>query len=73
MSTELSPEERWEDGIDHDQRSVDLYRSIAGIDATYDDFFNWKAGGDGDNGEFLMYILDIHFERMDRKNEGGES
>jgi hypothetical protein len=57
---------RWEDGIPHDPRSEELYESIAIIDwEEGDDFFCFKSGGDGDNGEHLMYLLDIHFARED--------
>lgn len=60
--------QRWEEGWDHDPRSIELYRSIAEIDFNENnDYFCWKSGGDGDNGESLMYLLDIHFERKDRK------
>lgn len=55
--------ERWEQGVEHDPRSVELYRAIAAIDFEQnDDYFQWKAGGDGDNGEALMYLLDVYFE-----------
>ena len=60
----LTIEERWEQGIGHDSRSVELFNSIRNLDEKYgDDFFCFKAGGDGDNGEHLMYLLDIHFEK----------
>ena len=63
--------ERWENGIEHDPRSVALYRSIAEIDFSENgDYFCWKSGGDGDNGEALMYLLDIHFERGDSQPSG---
>lgn len=63
---------RWEDGIPHDPRSVELYKSIADIAWTeFDDAFCFKSGGDGDNGEALMYILDVHFERVDALREVG--
>ena len=61
-------EQRWEDGIDHDPRSVELYKAIAKID--YEDgvdYFQFTCGGDGDNGEELMYILDIYFENKDKE------
>lgn len=62
-----SIDERWEQGIPHDKRSVALYEEIARIDAEYgDDSFQWQAGGDGDNGENLMYILDVYFEETDK-------
>ena len=31
----------------------------------YNDFFCWKSGGDGDNGEALMWELDAFFEFLD--------
>lgn len=65
---ELTVEERWEQGKPHDSRSLLIYRSIADIDYKQgDDTFGFKCGGDGDNGEHLMYLLDIHFDRVDRK------
>ena len=66
--------ERWEQGIDHDPRSVELFNSIRHIDETYgDDTFCFKAGGDGDNGEHLMYLLDIHFEQQDAECQNGST
>ncbi len=56
--------ERYERGIPHDPRSIELYRSIAKIDFEEgSDYFCFKSGGDGDNGEHLMYLLDTHFAR----------
>jgi hypothetical protein len=39
----------------------------------YGDYFCWKTGGggDGDNGETLMYQMDAFFEMLDR-TEGGK-
>jgi hypothetical protein len=62
--TRPNVEERWEQGIPHDPRSVSLVKSIAKIDAENGDYFNWKFEGDGDNGEELMYLLDIYFDRQ---------
>ncbi len=61
-------EERWEAGTEHDPHSVALYRAVAEIDCLNDDYFNFKCGGDGDNGEELMYILDVYFENLDKKS-----
>jgi hypothetical protein len=59
---------RWEKGMPHHPKSVGLYKTIADLDWKYgDDYFGWKSGGDGDNGETLMYLLDIHFETADIK------
>lgn len=32
----------------------------------YKDHFCWKKGGDGDNGEELMYQMDAFFEAKDK-------
>lgn len=59
---------RWEQGMDHHPKSEALFKALAAIDLAHgDDYFCWKSGGDGDNGEHLMYELDIHFEREDEK------
>ena len=61
---EKTIEERWEQGVDHDPRSVKLYTAIEALDFELGgDRFCFKSGGDGDNGEHLMYLLDIYFER----------
>ena len=60
---------RWEEGIKHDSQSIKLYKALAEIDFKYGgDSFDFKAGGDGDNGEHLMYLLDIYFEHYYNKN-----
>jgi hypothetical protein len=65
-----SVDERWEQGIDHDPRSHKLYDAIAKIDyEECDDSFCFKSGGDGDNGEQLMYLLDLYFEDLDNENK----
>ena len=35
----------------------------------YNDYFYWKQGGDGDNGETLMYEMDAFFEMLDKINK----
>jgi hypothetical protein len=35
----------------------------------YDMAFDWKTGGDGDNGETLMYQMDAFFEMLDKAHE----
>lgn len=67
---------RWEEGVSHDPRSEALYKSIAKLDYEIGgDFFCFKSGGDGDNGEHLMYLLDVHFAEQDKAtgDERGES
>jgi hypothetical protein len=59
----LDINDRWEKGIEHHEKSVELARLIDATDMLcLDNYFYLKFGGDGDNGEFLLYILDIIFE-----------
>jgi hypothetical protein len=60
--------DRWSEGIPHDPRSIKIYKGIEKIAfEEYGDYFGFKSGGDGDNGEILMYILDDYFEDEDNK------
>lgn len=60
---------RWEQGIPHHPKSIELMEALMDIDSKLcDDHFCWKKGGDGDNGETLMYEMDIHFDRQDGKD-----
>jgi len=60
---------RWENGIEHHPNSKELMENIMALDFELtNDYFNWKVGGDGDNGETLMYLLDIFFEMKDKKS-----
>ena len=66
MSVERDINKRWEQGIDHHPKSEELMKALAKIDFEMcDDYFCWKMGGDGDNGETLMYEMDIYFECLD--------
>lgn len=66
MSVERDINKRWEQGVDHHPKSVALFDALQSIDLRHgNDYFCWKSGGDGDNGEMLMYELDIHFECED--------
>jgi len=67
--TKLTDKKRWEEGIDHHPMSERLCRFLTMHDFNdYDDHFSWKIGGDGDNGETLMYQMDAFFEMMDLRN-----
>lgn len=60
--------DRWEKGIDHHPDSEKLLKHLMAIDFELcDDYFCWKKGGDGDNGETLMYQLDMYFELQDKE------
>lgn len=70
------PDDRWEQGLDHDERSEALYGFIAEYDGKFaDDSLALRSGGDGDNGEALMYLLDEYFAALDseqkKENEDG--
>jgi hypothetical protein len=61
---------RWEEDIPHHPMSERVAKFIADHDyMDYGDGFDWKFGGDGDNGETLMYQLDAFFEFLDSKGE----
>jgi len=63
----LSITERWEQGIPHDPRSTNIFKAIEKIDfEECNDSMGFKSGGDGDNGETLMFLLDIYFARQDQ-------
>lgn len=68
----LDPNVRWEKGISHHPKSIELYHYIKDIDFAFGDFFCFKHGGDGDNGEHLMYLMDSFFEEKDQKQEREE-
>lgn len=65
-----TPGERWEQGIDHDPRSEKIFHGIAKIDwERNNDLMCFKHGGDGDNGETLMYLLDCYFADEDKETK----
>lgn len=60
--------QRWEEGVEHDPRSKELYDFMD----TYDWKFNGgsldlTSGGDGDIGESLMYLMDEYFAAKDKQ------
>ncbi len=64
MPIETDINKRWEEGTPHHPKSEELVHAITELDFEYGgDYFCFKVGGDGDNGEHLMYLLDIYFER----------
>jgi len=65
------PEERWKKGISHCDESVEIFEAIAFLDYEFNsNMFDWRSGGDGDNGESLMFLLDMYFEHRDRTRKG---
>ena len=68
MPVETDITKRWEKGIDHNPQSEEIVRAVADLDFKYGgDLFCFKVGGDGDNGEHLMYLLDIYFEQREEE------
>jgi len=62
------PGTRWEKGTPHHPESIRLYQELELLDfEVCGDYFCFKSGGDGDNGETLMYLMDMIFERRDTK------
>lgn len=61
---------RWEDGMGHHPNSQRLMEFLERHDfKDYGDYFGWKVGGDGDNGESLMYEMDAFFEMLEKTSE----
>ena len=68
MTIETDITKRWEKGIDHHPQSEEIVRAVADLDFKYGgDLFCFKIGGNGDNGEHLMYLLDIYFEQREEE------
>lgn len=55
----MNVQERWEKRIPHHELSKKIYKRLADLDFKNGDVFCFKSGGDGDNGEHLMYLLDM--------------
>lgn len=61
--------DRWIRCIAHHPMSERIMEFLAEHDfKDYDDYFCWKLGGDGDNGESLMYEMDAFFEMLDKES-----
>jgi hypothetical protein len=55
---------RWEDGVPHHPLSVKLMKWMMDVDLNaYNDSLCLKMGGDGDETEHLMFLMDGFFER----------
>ncbi len=65
-TVETNINKRWEQGLNHHPKSIQMMEAMMDIDFRFgNDYFCWKRGGDGDNGETLMYEMDIYFEQCD--------
>lgn len=66
----LTDTDRWGEGIDHHPMSLRLMKFLKEHDMKdYGMYFDWSTGGDGDNGETLMYQMDAFFETLAGKYE----
>ena len=60
-------------GKDHDPRSERIFRFIEDVDLHNGDVFCFKSGGDGDNGEMLMDLLDAYWKDYDKTLDACET
>ena len=61
--------DRWSLGIPHHPKSIEIYKRIEQLDfEIMNDSFGFSSGGDGDNGETLMYLFDVFFDEKDKEN-----
>jgi hypothetical protein len=65
MAIEIQTIKDYGFGKDHDPRSVEIYDYIEKLDFLNGDAFCFTSGGDGDNGEMLMDLLDAYFKSKD--------
>ena len=65
----LTSKDRWSEGIEHHPMSERAVRFISEHDfKDYSMHFDWRVGGDGDNGETLMYSLSVQLELLDARS-----
>lgn len=69
MSKDPLFQRRWEDGIPHHPKSLELMRHMQKVDQEEGCPFDLSTGGDGDNGETLMYLMDSFFEQQEQDPE----
>lgn len=63
----ISVNDRWEKGIDHDPRSTEILNFMDKLDwEECDGSADLQFGGDGDNGEHLLFLMDVYFELKDK-------
>jgi len=64
----LTSIDRWGEGVQHHPMSERLMKFIFIHDwKDYNYYFDWNIGGDGDNGETLMFQMDAFFELLDHE------
>lgn len=63
--TDPKYQQRWPEGMPHHFLSEALMKHMMAVDWENGDQLCLKSGGDGDNGETLMYLMDGWFEARD--------
>lgn len=58
--------ERWEKGMDHHPMSKQFRDLVGDIEKEHGGDLMLDFGGDGDNGEDVLYLLDIMFETQQK-------
>lgn len=56
---------RWTEGTPHHPESIKLMAEMQAVDSANGLVVDLRTGGDGDNGETLMYLMDVVFEKRD--------
>lgn len=57
--------DRWAEGTPHRRDVQKIVKLLSSIDEHFfQNYFDWRIGGDGDNGETLMYELDVVFDLL---------
>lgn len=54
---------------EHNPKSEEIFEYISQLDIENGDYFEFQSGGDGDNGEVLMDLLDAYFEHKQQGEE----
>lgn len=68
LGIESDVSRRWEQGTEHHPEAEKIFNLIKDSDWAFGgDYFCWKHGGDGDNGETLMYALSIILELIEKR------
>ena len=57
--------EKYGMSVEHNPKSKEIYNFISEVDFANGDAFCFKCGGDGDNGEMLMALLDEYFKQKE--------
>jgi hypothetical protein len=64
----VNSSERWLKGIPHHPKSEKLFKFMYDRDWEEGGSLDLEYGGDGDNGESLMYLMDQYFEEQERES-----